>query len=349
MSFVNATRQNKRKIFTMAFDSGNRTSKDLPSTGLLGSISIRVTGTMTVTNGTGGATLNANQYGKPFGLLDRIHLIANSGTELVNLTGVGLFIRNMMTDNHYLDVVASTLPEAQSSNPTYQFSGATAGANPVEFTLKIPVMINDRDPVGLILLQSREVLMTLGLDWGIVNNLYTFTGTATAVLTNGLATVTMEYFSVPLDQKDYPDLSVAHTLIEDSYDIAGTGDTTYTVPRGNIYQRIIHRVILNNVPAGYDDVSQFILQYNQSEQPYKIDAHDMYAIQRERYKRDLYKGVFAWDFTYQGQAGLGGNRDLVNSRAITDFLSLITIASGATLGTNNNKLYTVREQLVPLQ
>src|SRR6476619_1250734 len=154
MSFVNATRQNKRKIFTMAFDSGNRTSKDLPSTGLLGSISIRVTGTMTVTNGTGGATLNANQYGKPFGLLDRIHLTANSGTELVNLTGVGLFIRNMMTDNHYLDVVASTLPEAQSSNPTYQFSGATAGANPVEFTLKIPVMINDRDPVGLILLQS---------------------------------------------------------------------------------------------------------------------------------------------------------------------------------------------------
>ncbi len=302
---------------------------------------------MTITNGTGGATLNANQYGKPYGILDRIHLVANSGTELVNLTGVGLYIRNMLTDNHYLDVVASTLPEAQSSNPTYQFATA-AGANVVEFTVKIPVMINDRDPIGLILLQSREVLMTLGLDWGVINNLFTFTGTATAVLTNGLATITMEYFSVPLKEADYPDLSIAHTLIEDTIDIPGTGDVPYTVPRGNIYQRLIHRVVLNALPAGYDDVSQFVLQYNQSEIPYKIDAHDMYAIQRERYKRDLYKGVFVWDFMYQGQAGLGGNRDLLNSRSITDLLSIITIASGATLGTNNNKLHTVKEQMVPL-
>lgn len=347
MSFINATRQNRRKVFTMPFESGNRISKDLPSTGLLASLNIRVLGTLTVTNGTGAATLKTSQHGKPFGLIDRVHLTANSGTEIVNVSGIGLYLRNLMTDNSYLDVAASTLPEAVTGNPTYQFATA-AGANTVEFNLKVPVAINDRDPVGLILLQSREVLMTLSLDWANPTNLFDLTGTASVAFT-GNAHVTMEYFSVPLDPKDYPDLSVAHTLLEDAIDIAGVGDTTYTIPRGNIYQRMIHRVLLNGAPAGFDDVSQLVLQYNQSEQPYKIDGHDFLALQRERYKRDLPKGVFAWDFSYQGQAGLGGNRDLVNSRAITDFLSILTVAQTATLGSNNNKLYTVREQLVPLQ
>lgn len=346
MAFMNATRQNKRKIFSIAYDSGNRVSRDLPATGLLANLFIRVKGTLTVTPGSGTATLKADQQGRPYGLVDRVQLTANSGTDIVNVSGFGLYLRNLMTDNAYVDILAANMVEGESGNPVYQF-GTSSGANAVEFTLKVPVVTNERDLAGLIMLQNRETLMTLTLDWANAANLFTLTGNA-AVSFSGSAEVTMEYFSVPSDEKDYPDLSLVHTLLEDKVDVDGTGDLQYTVPRGNIYMRIIHRVLLNAAPAGYDDVDRLVLQYNQSEQPYMIDGHDVLYQQRERYKRDLPKGVYAWDFSYQGQAGLGGARDLVNSRAITDFLSIVRINTAATLGSNNNKLLTVREQLVPL-
>lgn len=350
MAFENATRQNRRKIFNLPYDSDNRRiSKDLPATGLVANLYIRVKGVLTVTPGTGTATLKANQSGRPFGLLDRIQLVANAGTQIVDVSGFGLYLRNLMTDNAYPDVLAANLPDyvtADAGNPTYQF-GTSSGDNAVEFTLKVPIVNNDRDLVGLILLQNRETLVTLTLDWANVSSLFTLTGNA-AVSFAGNSTITMEYYSVPLNTADYPNLSVVHQMLEDKTDIDGTGDYQYTVPRGNIYMRMIHRVLLNDSPASADDIERLTLKYNQSEEPFFVEGRDQLAMQRERYKRDLPKGVYAYDFTYQGQAGLGGSRDLVNSRAITDFISMIHIGSGATLGTNNNKLMTVREQLVPL-
>lgn len=346
MAFIDATRQNRRLIGQVSYSSGNRSSIDLPQTGLLANLLIRVNGTLTVTNGTGSSTYNAANLGKAWALIDRVHLTANSGTEIVNVTGIGLGIRNAM-EMSYSDLAASAIPSAVTNNPVYQF-GTSNGANTVNFTLKVPVTINDRDPIGLILLQNRETLLTLALDWANPTNLFTLTGNA-SVSFSGQAYVTMEYFSVPLSDKDYPDLSVAHTLLEDQIAVAGTGDVLYTIPRGNIYQRIIHRVVLNGAAAGFTDVNQLTLQYNQSEQPVKMYGYDFLQIQRDRYDRDLPQGVYVYDFAYQGQPMYGGTRDLVNSRAITDFLSIVNIASGATLGSNNNYIYTLREQLVPLR
>ena len=347
MSFLTATRFNKRRIASIPYDGGNRVSYDLPATGLLANLYLRMTGTLTTTLGGGTATLKANQQGRPFGLLDRIQLTANSGTDIVNVTGFGLFLRALMTDNGYPDIASANLSEAESGNPVYQFPTTFTGAQTVEFSLKIPIVNNDRDLTGLIMLQNKETLLTLQMDFADISSLFTLTGGATVSFT-GDVTLTTEYFSVPGNREDYPDLSVIHTLIEDRVPIDGVGDLQYVTPRGNVYMRMLHRVLLNDTPAGYDDIDRLTLQFNQTDTPYFIDGHDVLVQQRERYKRDLPKGVYVWDWTYQGQAGLGGSRDLINSRAITDFLSIIKINTSATLGTNNNKLLTVREQLVPL-
>ncbi|WID10856.1 hypothetical protein phiG2_13 [Lysinibacillus phage phiG2] len=346
MAFINATRQNIRKVGQLKYASAQRSSLDLPRTGLLANLFIRVKGTMTVTKGTGTATFKTDNYNKPFNLIDRIKVTANSGTEIVNVTAMGLMIRNMISESSVMDMAGSTLPSAVSASPVYKF-GTNEGANPVEFTIKVPIQVNDRDNIGMILLQNGETLITVGLDWANVSNLFTLTGNATVAF-DGDAHISMEYYSVPANREDYPDLSIAHTMLEDKSDIDGTGDKTYTIPRGNIYQRIIHRVMLNGVPAGFDDVDKLKMVYNQSETPYELESHDIYALQRSRYKRDLPQAVFVYDFSYQGLAGLGGNRDLVNSKAITDFNSIIQIATNATLGSNNNSLLTFREQLVPL-
>lgn len=346
MSFERATRQNIRKIAVLPYESKQRKSKDLPRTGLLANLFLRVEGTLTVTLNGGTAVLKADQYNKPYGLIDRFSLKTNNSTSIVDVTGHGLFLRNLMDDNQFLDILASSMVEAQTDNPTYQFA-TSAGANPVAFTLKVPVVTNDRDLIGLILLQNGETLVTANIDWADVSNLFTLTGGATVDFT-GNAHMTMEYFDVPAQKADYPNLSLVHTLLEDTIAIDGTGTTDYQIPRGNIYQRLYHRILLNGAPAAATDIEQLWLQYNQSISPYAIESKDFLAMQRIKYKRDLPKGVYVWDFSYQGQAGYGSHRDLVNSAEITDFLSRIDVASAATLGTNNNKIFTLKEQLMPL-
>jgi hypothetical protein len=343
MSFETATRQNIRKVAQLPFLSGQRVSKDLPRTGLLANLFVRVDGTLTVT---GAPTLKSNQYGKPFGLIDRLSVKTNNSTAIVDVTGAGLALRNMMDDNAFFDILAANMVEAETSNPTYQF-GVAAGANPVTFTLKVPIVVNDRDPIGLILLQNGETLVTVNVDWANPSNLFTLNGGTVAF--SGDAHVTMEYFDVPVNKADYPNLAVVHTLLEDTIAIDGTGTTEYQVPRGNIYQRLSHRILLNDAPAAATDIDRLFLKYNQSLNPYAIDSKDVLAMQRYRYKRDLLKGAYVWDFAYQGQAGFGGHRDLVNSAGITDFISAIDVASAATLGTNNNKIFTLKEQLMPIQ
>lgn len=346
MSFANATRQNIRNIATLPFLENQRVSKDIPKAGILANLYVRVKGKLKITPGSGAATLKTSQYGNPFGFVNKILLTANSGTEIVNISGQGLAIHNMVAIDSKMDIPAANLPYAVTGNPVYKFGTAT-GDNEVEFTLKVPIAINDRDTTGMILLQNGETLLTLNIDWANIPNLFTLTGDAKVEFT-GQAFVTSEYYSVPADPKMYPDLSLVHTLIESMNDIDGVGQLTYTVPRGNIYQRMIHRFLINDAPAGFDDVESIKLVYNQSETPYHVFGHDQYMLQRMRYGRDLPQGVMAWDWSYQGLAGLGGSRDFINSKNITDFVSEINISNDAVLGTNNNKLITIREQLVPL-
>lgn len=348
MSFEKATRQNKRRVFTLPYDPQNRVSDQLPPTGLLANLYIRVEGTITTT-GSGTMVQKAAGMGKPFSLIDRLQVTANGSTDIVSISGHGLFVRNLMTDNSYVDILAANMIEAESGNPIYQWSNtwAVATTYPVAFTLKVPIVNNDRDLTGLIMLQNRETLVQVAIDWANISNLFTFTSTAAATFA-GNAYVSEEYYQVPRDPHDYPDLSIIHKLSEDKVPIDGTGDFVYTVPRGAIFQRMIHRVVINDNPAAWTDITQVGLNYNLAETPYYMDYNDKLVEQRERYKRDLPKGTVAWDFSYQGQAGLGGSRDLVNSAGITDFTSLIRVASGASLGTNNNYVRTTHEQLVPL-
>ena len=350
MPFEKATRQNKKKVFSLTYGGKGRVTEQLAPTGLLANIYLRFDGQLTTVKGTGAVTLKADQYGRPFGLFDRVLVVANGATDLVNVSGQGLFLRNVMTDNGYPDILAASMVEAETGNPVYRWptSYSTDLTNePVGFTLKVPIANNDRDLVGLIMLQNRETLVELSIDFNAISDLFTLTNNAAVSLT-GKVYVTLEYYNVPRAREDYPDLSLVHKLYEDRYPIDGTGEFQYTVPRGNIYMRMLHRVILNATPADYDDIEEVGLQYNLTDRPYYMDYADKLVEHRERYKRDLLKGTIAWDFSYQGQAGLGGTRDFVNSAGITDFVSIIKIASNATLGSNNNYLRTLHEQLVPL-
>lgn len=296
---------------------GGTTSINLPKTGLLASINLAIRGSVA------GALSAPNALGFA-SIINRVRLTLNSGIDVINMSGAGF---------HYL------LREAMGSeyiDPTGQ-SNARSAVTAAAFNLDLilPVAINERDPLGLLLLQNEQTLLTLNIDW-----------TADATVATG-ATVTataipyVELFTVPVDPADYPPLNIVHQILEDSQAVSGAGDFTYNWQRGNTYLQVLHGFGIG--VAGADNFSKVAVRVNQSDylQNTDIPYLDM-EFRRLRGRARPAGGVFFDLLATSGLGNFGLTRDVFNSALVTDLASVITVTGAGTLT-------TVRRQLVVLQ
>lgn len=296
---------------------GGTTSINLPKTGLLSRIfcAIRgsVSGTLTAPNALGFASV-----------LNRTRLTINSGIDLYNVSGAGYhyLLRNAV-GSEYID------PQGQSN--------ATSAVSAASFNLDeiIPVAINTRDPLGYVMLQNEQTLLTLNIDWNADGNV------ATGATVNATAELYAELFTVPVDPADYPPLNVVHQCLEDQQAVAAAGDYPYAWPRGNTYLQTLHGFGIG--ASGADNFSQFAVRVNQSDYLQRSDIPLLDMEYRDFRGRARPAGAIMVDLlATSGLGNFGLTRDVFNSALVTDLASVIT-ASGA--GT----LYTVRRQLVVLQ
>src|SRR5215510_1386422 len=119
---------------------GGTTSINLPKTGLLAAIVVAIrgsiAGTLTVPNALGMASI-----------ISRVRLTLNSGIDIFNVSGAGYhYLLREALESEYTDI-------AGQSNAR---SAVTAAA--FNLDMLIPVAINMRDPLGLILLQNEQTL-----------------------------------------------------------------------------------------------------------------------------------------------------------------------------------------------
>lgn len=347
MSFNEATRQNFTELPAQSYVAGGRLYFPLPKAGLLSRLFVKLVGTMTVTLGTGTATVSE----KPYNLIKRIRLIANSGTAIYDVSGYGTYlINNLLRSNQSPD---KSVYDRGYLSEVYNCPVAD-GANAWKMALELPIAMNVRDPIGLIMLQNDSTNLTLEIEfnseYGLLNNdIYSIvvTGNTTASF-SGKVGVMMEYFNVPKDKNDYPPLNMIHQWLENRDALPGTGAFVKQLQRGNIYQRIIHAIQLGNL-LDTIDVDKFRILYNQSEVPYTVDKLSQLFLQRSRYGMDLPKGCFVHDFTYStGEVGLGNARDYINSANVTELQSEVTINSAATVTAGQSFLTTISEQLIRL-
>ena len=348
MSFEQNTRQNLKPMGAMPFLAGGNQTQTLPRVGYLARLYVHVSLVTTVTVGTGTAAVSTKG---PWNYINRVRLRANTVTDIFNTTGYGAFLM------HDISNIART-PEASIGrsvagvSPQVFSNGAANGANAVEFGFTIPVALNDRDNAGMILLQMETITAQLSFDWaqpyGLTNESpVVVTGNATAS-TVGNAYAMMELFSIPSQEADLPDLRTVHQVIETSYPVFGVGaDTVVNLMRANLYLRVLHYVTLNGaLDTSFMDRMQ--LRYNNAETPYDLTRSMALQIQRARYGDDLPAGTYVFDMFYQGLPGFGGPRDIIAGGAVAELQSLISINSGATLGSGNNFVNTISQQIVNL-
>lgn len=325
-NFDAATSLNQTPIETKTRVSGGTSTWLLPRVGYLSyidiPISVGVTGTVGTVHAAGGA-----------GIVKRVTLKVNNIGQIIDLSGIGYHygLRNYIAD--YKDPV-------KFSNGRVAITATT-----MDVSMRLPVSFNDRDPLGLLLLQNEQTLATLEIQWETDANI-TSTGTVGTVNVQP----SLYWFTVPENPADRPPINYIHQILEDSVSISGAGAYGYDVPRGGILTHLL-------MGAGWaasasDNWSEAILKLQSSYQKWDLttsprivdinyDAtHNYTGVTLPGTQRPL--GLIPFDFV--GTSGLGcygKMRDVIDSRALTYLRATVTMSASGTL-------YAIRRQLAQL-
>jgi hypothetical protein len=333
LAFRPNTRQKRLKIGTFDYSLGGSKSLLLPEVGYLARVWLYFVGTVTYSGTSTPADL------APYSLFKRIQVtLNNSATDIFNCSGFGTFLINsIITKDGRLD------QQTDSSFYAYPVSGSSQA---FVLGLQIPISLSQgmNFEAGLINLQAPEVQCQLNVDFHSAN---TDIGDLITSL-SGTCHAYYEYYEVPSPQQVMQPAVVLHRWIEQTQPVSNTGEVIYTVPRGGNMLRLLQVLRLNGARSeSYDEV---LLRFNQSETVYKQERRLQKLLQRERYGYNLPTGVISNDWAYALQHPEESDlRDAINTEMVTTTDAIVTVTSGATLGSNNNFLTSIREILQSAQ
>jgi hypothetical protein len=321
MSFTDKTRRKVIALGTKSYAAGATMTWDIPKTGLLSAIMLDVQIT------TGAGVPGAPHAMGASAAINRVRLIANSGIDLINISGPGyhFLMRNFIED--FRDAVPSASAAAT----------AVAAATSYDYSMFLPVAINNRDPLGLFMLQNEATLLQLTLE---CLDPVSLGGAGVSYATYNV-TPYVVIFSVPADPKDWPPLNVIHQVIEETRAVSAAGAFEYKWPRGNTYCQVLHGMGIDAVPT--DNFSAVNLTVNQSDRLWDMSPNSLDIEYGVSHGVARPAGVVAIDFL--GSSGLGtfgSARDMLYSALVTEIATNFTAAAAGTL-------YTIRRQLVSLK
>lgn len=326
--FAQMTRQTFQPIAPAAGVKNSRVTLQLPQSRLLSKVRLMVQATINAKHATNTSYVPADMA--PYSLIDSIRLEMNNGFSPITVTGKELYMHNLTRQRaHVLDVQTS----GRGKNVQGLVASAGGTDNTVRFQMELPISLNDRDAIGLILLQNRETVANIHVTFADENALvksgqagYTFT------VSNILVTPHVETFTIPNVPEAMPDLSVLKLVQSTSYPIAGAGEAVMKLPVGTTYRKLIFFV--EDANGGVDDsfiTSDIELVINQADSPYRVHPLHLASINQEQYAKTLPKGMYVFEFTDQGIVNYGGGRDYIDTERLTEFWLRFKVSGACTV------------------
>lgn len=315
--FERNTRQKMTPLAALTRPTGGGVSQmEIPKAGLLARIFLQISGSVA-------GTLSAPNALGMASIIKRVRLLTNSGIDLFNVSGAGYgyLLQPWLELNEHL------------ASPANQYNTVVT-ATTFNLNMVIPAMINQHDPIGMILLQDEQLQVILSVEWEADATV------ATGATVTGTATPVIEFFTTPPDRADRPRLDVVHQIIEDQIVVSAAGEQIYNAPRGNTYLQLLFGVGINASAA--DSWSRAVMRINQSDNLYDVTPALMTAL--VGFRTGLTRGLGQIPFDLLGSDGLGNygsSRDFINSGLLTDFQVVITTTGALTM-------YVVRRMLMPL-
>lgn len=313
------TRRKVIQLSTMTRPTGGGiTQIELPKSGILSqiylAISVTIAGTLSAPNALGLASV-----------IKRVRVRINSGNMLFDLDGFSYHygLREALFNN--LDRLSYT--DARSA--------VTTGTKNLDMI--IPIALNDRDTIGLVMLQNESTQVVLEVEWEADATV------ATGATITGTAVPSLVLFEVPSNPKSFPDFSILHQCLSDLNTTSAGTTYDYQVARGGTIVGLYHMLGSSTWTQ-----AQLILQQSNVIENHNPQSQRIQFAQTFGHDNTL-SGTFSGNNTrvfydFSGDDGLGqygSKRDMIDTNSLTSFISRLTIAGAA-------NLYTVRRQLLRL-
>jgi len=217
---------------------GNTDQAILTQTGIIAQLSIKLSGTLTVTPGTGTVATTSLW---PLGMIRSLRVTANGQSNLVNAGSLWLRAREMMARGNLVDrgvqqFVGGASPGTPRQQGTLSLSneawgvgsnvtGVPAGSYAVEEHFVVPIAFDERTLLGAVFAQTASTELTCFMDWANQSDLFTTTGAATVGLAMNY-TVEGIVYSIPEvgGQIIVPNLSTFHSFIVSRVTNVANGD-----------------------------------------------------------------------------------------------------------------------------
>jgi hypothetical protein len=338
VNFAQATRQYKQELPAMNFQEGQTISTSFPKTRFASKCFLRVRGSFKV------AHASKTTFGKAvfdkYKLLRQVRIRVNNGFNPYQIGGAELSLYNTM------DRFSTPSADPMNTNVLGNVVSVAGTENTVCFTAELPFTLTDKDPIGLVMLQNDQTVVTLEIDCGSVKDVMTDTDITVSDIKIQIVPV-LETFSIPQSDDFVPDYSIIKIVNEQIESVTGAGEMIIKLPVGMTYRKMLLYIATDTkfTPADIANLGNFQLVFNQADSPYSISAEHIAYENRKMYAGQLPAGTFAFDFASQGLANLGTGRDYVDTERLTEFWVKINFKqiTGAT-----NYVYVVSEKLAKL-
>lgn len=338
MLFSQGTRQTLQMLPTVSAQGESTTIQfDLPKTRLLSRILLEVEAVATL-KATSGSAIAKSAF-TPFDILRRVTLDLNNGFSPFMVSGRDLFLYNNVRLNP--DVL---LPGTNKRGMTYVENAASAAGvdAKIKFTLPLPVVLNERDPQGLVLLQNPETQVQLTIDIDKLEKAYKPNASNGETVTFKSLKITpmVETFTIPPTPDAFPDISILKLVHAKANTFAGNGQNNIALTTGTLYRKLIlFFEDENGAPLKDEDFTGNLeLVFNQADSPINIKPSVLSALNHSQLGYPLPDGVYVFDFSYQGIPNLGGSRDYIDTERLTEFWLRFTTTKGGKVTAINETL-----------
>lgn len=322
--FAMSTRQNLQML---AKETANTTPKTLtftlPKARLLSSLMIKVKGHLDVTGSVTDSDIWEIVSTNIYKTIRRISLDLNNGFAPFVVSGMECALYNLVSANSHLYTIKYNPNKGGADNTTPGYTEIDSSGRDFEFVLPLQVALNQRDPIGLILLQNDQTNVTLSVDIGTASEIVEgFNKVTSAELSNVTIMPMIETFSIPANANAYPDLSVLKLVNGRKDSLATAGQQIIKLTTGTIYRKLIFRICDEDGNPVEDDfiTSDIQLVFNQADINYSVNPEMLRAWNIREFGHALPKGVYVFDFsTAGGCVDLGGSRDYIDTANLTEF------------------------------
>ena len=318
--FAQATRQNIQGMAKKKITQGaTSVSFEIPKARLLSKIWLEIDYNFTLYSET--ITVVDTSKLTPYAPIRRISLDLNNGWSPYVLDGKSYAVLAGMRQQSHV-VYPQTESEKGFCYCPAKFNVSSEGAeNTMRTTIELPLCLNDRDPIGIILAQSPETLIEVKVDFEPEASMIPLDDGVTLEVEEITVQPIVETFSIPAVQEAFPDISVVKLCTSRTEMFAGNGQNLIDLVTGTIYRKIAFIIEdLDGNPFSDEDITSNIdLIFNTADVNYSVPPKLIRHKNEMQFGEEQPKGVYIFDFSDNGIPNYGGTRDYIDSTKLTMF------------------------------